>query len=212
MYEQKSSKLPFIQLLWRAKVLQVGEYDDPAKESWGLAFTKRPDGSLGAELLGPAFHYKVLGSAKGDEYWGAEFYPYVTMRGVDKPKLTGRLVPLHVEGNRFFVGEYSYEVPSFDELEDFLEVLAKQGIISHINRPFVHRSTLSLRSKQRHNLKLTGLTLKQQQQIRRAELANNLLKSGMKPIQVAAEAGYADQAHMTRSLKLLLGKMPSEIG
>lgn len=88
MYEQKSSKLPFVQLLWRAKVLQVGEYDDPAKESWGLAFTKKPDGSLGAELLGPAFHHKVLGSAKGDEYWGAEFYPYVTMRGVDKPKLT----------------------------------------------------------------------------------------------------------------------------
>lgn len=211
MYEQKPSRLPFVQIVWRAKVVQEGEYDDPAKTTWGLAFTKRKDGTLRAELLGQSFHYKVLGSNTGDEYWGVEFYSYVTMRGVDKPSLTGKLLSLRVEKNHFFIGEDEYVIPTFDDIERFCEGLAGQGIISHITRPDKRRVAASLRSLQRSNLKLTGLTIKQQQQIKRATLASNLLKSGMKPAQVATEAGYTDQAHMIRSLKKLLGKTPAQI-
>lgn len=211
MYEQKSSELPIIQLVWRAKVIESGEYDDPAKDTWGLAFTKRADGTYGAELLGPAYRHKVLDGREGDEYWGVEFYPYVTMRGVNKPKLTGKLMPLRVEERTFFIDKHGYAIPAYEELEGFCETLLQKGIISLASGLLGHRPEISLRSRQRHNLKLTGLTLKQQQQIRRAERANALLKQGMKPTEVAVEVGYSDQAHMTRSLKLLLGKTPSKL-
>lgn len=52
MYEQKSSHLPFIQTIWRARVVKKDKYDNPAKDTWGLAFTKRADGRLQAELIG----------------------------------------------------------------------------------------------------------------------------------------------------------------
>lgn len=74
MYEQKSSHLPFIQTIWRARVVKEDKYDNPAKDTWGLAFTKRADGRLQAELIGSSFSYNVLDSTVGDEYWGVEFF------------------------------------------------------------------------------------------------------------------------------------------
>lgn len=210
-YEEKSSRLPFIQYLWRANVAQVGKYDDIAKETWGLAFTKHVDGSLAAELLGPSYSHRVLESALGDEYWGVEFYSSVTMIGVDKPKLTGKLVPLLVIDGNFFIGENSYTIPSFEELEAFCDNLEKQGIILYISNSLEYQGSLSLRSNQRHYRKTVGLTRTQSSQIRRAKLASTLLQGGTAPMDAALEAGYADQAHMTRSLKSLLGKTPAQI-
>ena len=211
MYEQKPSPLPFIQCLWRAKVVQEGEYDDPAKDTWGLAFTRRADGSLSAELLGQSFRYRLLDSAIGDEYWGVEFYSHVTMRGVDKPAITGKLVHLPVSGEHFSIGHDSYSIPTFEQLETFCRELAEQGVISHTARSFSRLRMTSLRNAQRAHRQTVVLTHKQVEQIKRAERAAVLLKTGMTPTEVAAETGYADQAHMTRSLKSLLGKTPAQI-
>ncbi len=207
MYEQRPSSLPYIQCIWRASVVQADEYDDPAKDTWGLAFTQRADDSLSAELLGQSFQYSVLDSTVGDEYWGVEFYSYVTMRGVDKPGMTGKLVHLAVADGRFFIGDDSYDIPSYNELEAFCERLAARGIISHTTR----HAQMSLRNQQRQHRQTVGLTRKQVEQIKRAEHAAKLLKNGATPTNAATEAGYADQAHMTRSLKALLGKTPSQL-
>jgi len=48
-------------------------------------------------------------------------------------------------------------------------------------------------------------------QIRRAERAVELLGSGVPPLEVARRAGYADQPHLTRSLKRFVGQTPSQI-
>jgi AraC-like DNA-binding protein len=49
------------------------------------------------------------------------------------------------------------------------------------------------------------------EQIGRAERAVELLSRGMSPIEAARRAGYADQPHLTRSLKRLVGQTPSQI-
>ena len=207
MYEQKSSKLPFIQCVWRASVIEADEYGDPAKDTWGLAFTKRADGTLSAELLGQSFHYKILDSTVGDLYWGIEFYSYVTMKGVDKPAMAGKLIHLNVQDGYFFIGDDHYAIPDYEGLEDFCEQLAAQSVISHATRHL----RMSLRSEQRQHRQTVGLTRKQVEQIKRAEYAAKLLKRGVSLVDVAEEAGYADQAHMTRSLKSILGKTPAQL-
>lgn len=211
MYEQKPSRLPFAEVIWRAKMTQPGEYSDPAKDTWGLAFTERLDGSLVVELLGPSILHRVVDGNVGDIYWGIEFFAFVTMRGVNKPELTGKFVSLRVEGESFFIGTDKYPIPRFDTLEDFCGELASDGIISHTNRQFGKQAALSLRSEQRNHRQATGITRKQLQQIKRAERAVVLLEKGMKPGDVAVEVGYADQAHMTRSLKNLQGKTPARV-
>src|SRR5262249_22875694 len=48
-------------------------------------------------------------------------------------------------------------------------------------------------------------------QIRRAERAAELLCRGVSPLDAAAQVGYPDQPHLTRSLKRFVGRTPSQI-
>ncbi|OWQ83772.1 hypothetical protein CDN99_25215 [Roseateles aquatilis] len=45
---------------------------------------------------------------------------------------------------------------------------------------------------------------------RRARHAQDLLRQGVPPARAASEAGFYDQSHMNRRLKLLCGLTPSE--
>lgn len=211
MYRTYSSKLTFVDCLWHIRVEALSAWTDTARETWGLAFTRRTDGSMAAELVGPSYRHMTFGGDLGDEYWGADFHPHVTMRGVDKPVLTGRFVPLPVADGHFWIGNDSYSIPEFAELETFLAELASRGIISDAADAVLNRETVSPRSNQRRYRQAVGLSRRQSEQIRRAIRAAALLKLGKPPAEVAAEAGYADQAHLTRSLKRLLGKTPGRI-
>lgn len=211
MYRQHPSVLPFVNCLWWIRVDEAGEWGDVARETWGLAFIRRIDGTMAAELVGPSYRHVTFGGDVGDEYWGADFHPHVTMRGVDKPALTGKFVRLPVADGQFWVGNDAYPIPGFAELEGFLAGLGRQGIISSQAHAIVHQATVSRRSNQRYYRQTVGLSRRQSEQIKRAEQAASLLRTGMSPAEVAAEAGYADQAHLTRSLKKFLGRTPARL-
>jgi hypothetical protein len=49
-------------------------------------------------------------------------------------------------------------------------------------------------------------------QIERARHATNLLRQGVSILDTVHDAGYFDQAHLTRSLKHLIGQTPVEVG
>ena len=70
---------------------------------------------------------------------------------------------------------------------------------------------LSQRSIQRHFLQATGLTQSSIRQIERAQFATMLLQQCVSIADTIDETGYADQAHLTRSLKYFIGKTPSQI-
>ena len=70
---------------------------------------------------------------------------------------------------------------------------------------------LSARTVRRRFLLATGLTPKAIEQIERAQRAAALLEQGESLLDAAYLAGYADQAHMTRSLKRFIGQTPAHI-
>jgi len=61
---------------------------------------------------------------------------------------------------------------------------------------------------QRHFLRKTDMSKSQALQLQRAEHVASLLNQGMKLADAAVAAGYADQAHMTRTFKVLYGTTP----
>jgi methylphosphotriester-DNA--protein-cysteine methyltransferase len=73
------------------------------------------------------------------------------------------------------------------------------------------REEQSLRSIQRHFIHATGLTHSMIRQIERARHATHLLKQGVSILDTVYEAGYYDQAHLTRSLKYLIGQTSAQI-
>jgi AraC-like DNA-binding protein len=70
---------------------------------------------------------------------------------------------------------------------------------------------MSLRTVQRRFLRATGLTQASLYQIERARQATRLLKQGLSILDVVDLAGYADQPHLTRSLKRFIGLTPAQL-
>jgi hypothetical protein len=118
-------------------------------------------------------------------------------------------------GRSFWLNGSAWEYPSFDNAETFVSRLVKDGLIA-VN-PYVQGvlrgepQGLSLRSEQRHFLRSTGITRVTIRQIVRARRATNLLRDGAGIADVVYDAGYFDQAHLTRSLKHFIGQTPAQI-
>jgi methylphosphotriester-DNA--protein-cysteine methyltransferase len=55
------------------------------------------------------------------------------------------------------------------------------------------------------------MTFSSYQQIQRARFAAALLTSGSSVLDATCEAGYFDQAHLTRSVKHLIGMTPARL-
>ena len=70
---------------------------------------------------------------------------------------------------------------------------------------------MSLRTIRRRFVLATGLPYKTIEQIERAKQATALLEQGVPLIDVAYQAGYADQSHLTRALKYFIGSTPAFI-
>ena len=70
---------------------------------------------------------------------------------------------------------------------------------------------VTTRTEQRRVLQVTGLTRGAIYQIERARRATLLLKHGTPILDVVHEAGYYDQAHLTRSLQRFIGQTPARI-
>ena len=60
-------------------------------------------------------------------------------------------------------------------------------------------------------MRATGTTLATIRQIERARHAANLLRRGVGILDVVHDAGYFDQAHLTRSVKRFIGQTPAQI-
>ncbi len=215
MWEQRESPSVDIRSVWRAVVEEAGAYVIPATESWGIAFAHGVDGQLRAELDGPATSSRVIESFLGERYWGVELEAHVLVRDAPKPQDCDVMVELPVEDGCVAIGGYWIAVPGWSAAEDFVANLVEEGVL--IVDPDVRRALAgdgtgySRRTWQRRFRQVTGLTQKQIQQLERARYAAALLAQGMPAAEVAAQAGYADQAHLTRSLKLLDGRTPARI-
>ena len=60
-------------------------------------------------------------------------------------------------------------------------------------------------------MRATGMTQTLARQIERARRATTLLKRDLAIVEVAHEAGYFDQAHLTRSMRRLIGQTPAMV-
>ncbi|MCB0186275.1 MAG: helix-turn-helix domain-containing protein, partial [Caldilineaceae bacterium] len=115
----------------------------------------------------------------------------------------------------FWLHGAAWEFPTYENVDTFIAKLVREGLLEQ--DPVVaaaldqHANDLSLRSIQRRFRHVTGLTQGQVSQIERARLAVALLQQGVAILDVVDRAGYADQPHLTRSLKRFAGQTPAQI-
>jgi AraC-like DNA-binding protein len=141
--------------------------------------------------------------------------------GVFMPHLpVGELVDSSVDlpgaaGRSFWLHGASWEFPTYDNAEVFIARLVKEELLacdSVVPAALQAQPVdLSPRSVQRRFLHATGLTHGAISQIERAHHAVALLRGGVSILDTVERAGYADQPHLTRSLKRLIGQTPGQL-
>jgi hypothetical protein len=118
-------------------------------------------------------------------------------------------------GNSVRLNGSTFEIPTYDNADAFVNKLAREGllvsdqVVSAVLRG--GETDLNQRSVERRVRRATGLTLGAIRQIERAKKAAELLDQGATILDVVLRAGYADQAHLTRSLKRFMGQTPAQI-
>ena len=214
--DHRLSDLPLVERVWRGRSNRSGMFLSVAASHFEIVVT-RHRGKTFLTLRGPETKATEANCPAEGDWLGIRF-----KLGTFMPQLTpGQLrdrkdVTLPDATSRsFWLNGSAWEYPDFENAKTFVKRLVQKGIITRDSAvdAAVHGQgqALSLRSAQRHFPRATGLTHCTVRQIERARHATNLLKQGVSILDTVHEAGYFDQAHLTRSLKYRIGQTPAEI-
>ena len=115
----------------------------------------------------------------------------------------------------FWLRGSAWQFPNYENVDTFIARLVREGLL--VTDPVVdavlrgYSPGFSVRSVQYHFLHATGLTSRTIQRIARARQAYDLLEQGVSILDTVFTAGYADQSHLTRSLKHFFGQTPAQM-
>ncbi|HET8912624.1 MAG TPA: AraC family transcriptional regulator [Ktedonobacteraceae bacterium] len=214
-FEGRASDSPHIEAVWRGQAGSCYAPVCPASGRWHLLFLKR-NGEMHVSIEGPLTKATPVSQPEGTEWFGVTFPLGTFLAAVPARTLLDdrAYLPLVVK-KTFHLAGSSWQLPDYENVETFVDRLVREGLL--LKDPIVKATLqnqpqeLSSRTVRRHFLYATGLTCKTIEQIERASQVVTLIEQGVSFSNAAYQAGYADQSHMTRSLKHFIGQTPAQI-
>jgi AraC-like DNA-binding protein len=214
-FDIRPSASPLVETVWRTESERAGTFTSTAETHWEMGIT-RIAGELTNTMRGPETKAKPAPFPKDAEFLGIIFKYGAFMPHLPVSKLVDGDVNLPKASNgAFWLHSATWELPNFENADAFIsrlvreEMLVFDPVVEAVleNRPV----DLSLRTVQRRFLRATGITRGTFDQIERAKQAAVLLQKGTSIADAIFQAGYADQPHLTRSLKRFVGQTPRQI-
>jgi AraC-like DNA-binding protein len=214
-FESRLSDSPYVEIIWRGHVDQDYSPVCPADVRWNLLFSKH-QGRVRVSAEGATSQF-----VPKNQFEGAEFLVIKFKLGVFMPHMpAGELLNVDAilpsaAGQSFWLHSSAWEMPDFENVEAFVDRLVRDGTL--VVDPVVNAALqaqpldISSRTVRRRFLRSTGLTHGAIEQIERAQKAAALLGQGVPILDVVDRAGYADQPHLTRSLRRFIGRTPAQI-
>jgi hypothetical protein len=212
----RPSDSPYIERVWRGRSDGGGPFVSVAAGHLELVVTRLADLTM-VTMRGPETRATTIDCPPGGEWAAVRF-----RLGVHMPAIPTHLLVDHRDVDLPVAADGSFELqgarwplPDLENAERYVDSLARAGVIARDE--VVEAATrgdghpLTIRSVQRHFRRTTGLTHGQFRQIERARHATNLLRDGASILDTVHETGYFDQAHLTRSLKVLIGETPASV-
>jgi AraC-like DNA-binding protein len=216
-FEERASDSPFVEKVWRTQSERIGSFISTAESYWEMVVSRYQDKTT-FTVRGPETKATPVEVSEV----GADYFGIVFKLGVFMPHLpVGKLLDQNdahlpeASSRSFWLHGSAWEFPNYENADDFVarlvrqELLVREPVVEAVlqNRPL----DLSLRSVQRRFLHATGLTRGVIDQIARAHQAAALLEQGLSIADAIYWTGYADQPHLTRSLKRFMGQTPAQI-
>jgi len=214
-FEGRSSDSPYVETIWRVRSESDCAPVCPAEARWNLLLTKR-DRQTHASVEGPLTRAKQKNHVEGTEWLVIRFKLGVFMPVLPlHSHLNSEAILPDVARQSFWLHGSAWQLPHYENVETFVNRLVRSDALLH--DPIVsavlrdHPLELSPRTVRRRFLRATGLTPGIIRQIERAQQAASLLEHGVSMRDAVFQAGYADQPHMTRSLRRFFGQTPAQI-
>jgi AraC-like DNA-binding protein len=213
--EQRLVESPYIEWVAHGYTVADGLEMRPAEYNWHLIFTRQA-GILRILVVGALEEARPLRYVAGAETLWIRFKVGTFMPHLPAPATLNREINLpEGSGDNFWLQDKVWEIPSFENADIFVDQLVRAGALTYdplidaaLRDEPADTAERTVRHRFRHS---TGLRQNYIRQIQRAQRAVELLQQGNSIVDTAYELGYADQPHLTRSLKRLLGYTPREI-
>lgn len=214
-HTSRGSSHPWIDTVWQTVCLSDGLYSATPDGSWDLIRSIAPDGKSFVFLSGQATEPVEVPYQEGESSVVISFAAHVYLAADKEPRIGPeiRILPVHDES--FVLDGAVFPLPTFENVEPLVDTMIAAGLL--LSNDLVARAfsetpkAASARSVQQHFKQTTGITQKSFQMIRRAQEAVRRLKAGEAPAGVAVDLGYADQPHMIKSIKKIMGALPSNL-
>lgn len=213
--EERLSDSPLVERIWRSQSEGAGPLRSIALSHWELVVWTQ-HGKTQLSLRGPETRATLAEVPAETEFFGIIFKPGTLIEHLPVKQLVDSAIMLpSATGQSFWLQGAAWQIPNFENADVFVDRLVRQGLL--VREPVVdaalsgHATELSIRSVQRRILRATGLTYGRIQQIERARHAAILLREGLSILDTVYKLGYADQPHLTRSLKRLIGQTPAQL-
>jgi AraC-like DNA-binding protein len=214
-FAERPSDSSFVERIWYAQSERAGAFSSLATSHWEMVVA-RHNGKMTLTVRGPETKATPVYCSVQAEWFGIIFKLGSFMPHLPASDLIDGSVDLpEAASTSFWLHGSVWQFPNYDNADTFVDRLVREGLL--VRDPIVdavlrHQpQALSPRSIQRRFLRATGLTQGSIRQIERARYATTLLQQGLPILDTVVQAGYADQAHLTRSLKYFSGKTPAQI-
>jgi AraC-like DNA-binding protein len=201
--EERPSSCAFVDKTWRTQGQPAASFISVAASHWQMVATKQ-GGVTQLTVRGPETKATMVPIPEDAQFLGIEFSVGTFMPSLPLAHLVDRSVTLTEK-----------TILDFGDADMFVDGLARSGLLAR--DPLVEAAlrgevtNVSTRSVQRRVLRATGLTQGTIRQIERSKQAVNLLGRGASIGDTVEQLGYADQAHLTRSLRRFVGQTPALI-
>jgi hypothetical protein len=209
-YEEKLSRSPLVDFVWRTEDLTDGVYVASADARWDIIFTRRQHGKTRVLLSGPSFKTLQVPYSPGNTHIGICYKSWAVFTDIPITTMLNvtRALPTPSE-DTFVMQGITWKFPTYENIDEFVAEQEKRGSLQAdpIIRDVLENKPvgMSLRSIQRHFIKTIGMSPRRVRQINNARMAVKLLQQGYTLSEVAYELDYADLPHMTRMLRRFTG-------
>lgn len=216
-FQDRPSDSPFVERVWHSHSEQAGTFHSMAACHWEMVVTRHA-GNTSLTVRGPET-VATAAECPAEGQWFAIRFKLGTFMPLLSP---GRLRDRNdvtlpdASGRSFWLQSIAWEYPTFENAETFVGRLVRAGLIA-VDTTVIdvlrggRSREMTVRTAQRRFLQATGLTYAAVRQIERARQATNLLRQGVPIVEAVHQAGYFDQAHLTRSLKRFVGPTPAQV-
>jgi AraC-like DNA-binding protein len=212
---ERLSDSPYVDLIWHSQSNGGGTFISTANSVMEMVVTLQRD-KVTFTVRGPETKASAAAIPEDADFIRIIFKPGTFMPYLPAIELVDGGINLPEAATQsFWLQGSAWQYPNFENADTFVDRLVRQGLLAR--EPIVEAALqgqltdLSARSIQRRFLRATGLTHATMAQIVRARRAMALLQQGVSILDTVELTGYYDQPHMTRSLKHLIGKTPSQL-